>query len=146
MNQVNLVGRLTRDPQVNQTNAGIKYLRNSLAIERTYTSRGGQKITDFINFSIWRESAEYLSLYAKKGTLVSLSGSLQSSNYTDKDGKIVSAIEVLANNVSILESRTTIQNRSSQVYENKLNQSNSVKNDYQETHFLADNQENWDLD
>ena len=102
MNRVDLVGRLTRDPELRHTTSGRAVCQISLAINRTFTNQNGEREADFINVVVWDKQAENVSKYVTKGRLVSVEGRLQSRSYDDKDGKKVYVTEVVANNVQFL--------------------------------------------
>ncbi len=100
MNNVSLIGRVTKDIEVRKTQTGLSVTSFSVACER-YLGKGKEKGTDFINCVAWRSSADYLGLYANKGDLVSITGSIQVRNY-DKDGKTVNVTEVLVDQVKVV--------------------------------------------
>lgn len=102
MNRVDLVGRLTRDPELRHTTSGRAVCQINLAINRTFTNQNGEREADFINVVVWDKQAENVSKYVTKGRLVSVEGRLQSRSYDDKDGKKVYVTEVVANSVQFL--------------------------------------------
>jgi len=102
MNRVDLVGRLTRDPELRHTTSGRAVCQLNLAINRTFTNQNGEREADFINVVVWDKQAENVSKYVTKGRLVSVEGRLQSRSYDDKDGKRVYVTEVIANSVQFL--------------------------------------------
>ena len=102
MNRVDLVGRLTRDPELRHTTSGRAVCQINLAINRTFTNQSGEREADFINVVVWDKQAENVSKYVTKGRLVSVEGRLQSRSYDDKDGKRVYVTEVVANSVQFL--------------------------------------------
>lgn len=95
-NLVVLTGRLTADAELKYTQSNIPVTSFSLAVERRY-QQGGEKITDFINCVAWRNTAEFISKYFKKGDPITIQGEIQTRNYTDKDGKSRKAVEVVVN-------------------------------------------------
>ena len=101
MNVCGFTGRLTADPELKTTQSGISVCSFTLAVARPRV----KDITDFINCTAWRQSAEYLSKYGAKGNLVEVTGSLQSEKFTDKDGNNRTSFKVVADNLKILESR-----------------------------------------
>ena len=107
MNKVVLIGRLTRDPELRYTSSNIPSARFSLAVDRPFTSQSGERETDFINIVVWRKQAENVKKYITKGSLVAVEGRIQTRNYEDKDGKRVYVTEILANNISFLDSKGT---------------------------------------
>ena len=107
MNRVDLVGRLTRDPELRHTSSGRAVCQLNLAINRTFTNQNGEREADFINVVVWDKQAENVCKYVTKGRLVSVEGRLQSRSYDDKDGKKVYVTEILASNISFLDSKGT---------------------------------------
>ena len=104
-NVVILTGRLTADPELKYTNTGnIPVTSFSIAVSRRYKA-GEETQADFINIVAWRQTAEFVSKYFKKGSLIGIEGSIQTRKYVDKDGKNRTAFEVVANNVQFVESR-----------------------------------------
>ena len=101
MNSINLVGRLTADPELKQTNSGKSVCTFTLAVSRPRV----KDTTDFINCNVWNQSAEYLTSYGHKGNLVAVTGVLTSRKYDDKDGNHRTAFEVVCDLVSICESK-----------------------------------------
>lgn len=101
MNKVIIIGRFTRDPEVNTTASGIKYARFTIAVDRGF---GENKTTDFIPMVAWRQSADFIGNYLTKGSLVSIDGTFTSSTY-EKDGKNVTKYEVQVNDIKSLESK-----------------------------------------
>lgn len=113
MNKVMLIGRLTGKPELRYTNSNLPYARFSVAINRTYSNNQGQRETDFINIVVWRKQAENVCNFLDKGSLVSIEGRLQTSNFTDKDGNKRYTMDVVADNVQFLESKSQSQARKS---------------------------------
>ncbi len=103
-NLVVLTGRLTADPELKTTPNGISVTTFSIAVNRNYRS-GGDNQTDFINIVAWRQTAEFVTKYFKKGNLIGIEGSIQTRSYTDKNGNKRTAFEVVANNVQFVESK-----------------------------------------
>ncbi len=103
-NLVVLTGRLTADPELKTTPNGISVTTFSIAVNRNYRS-GGDNQTDFINIVAWRQTAEFITKYFKKGNLIGIEGSIQTRSYTDKNGNKRTAFEVVANNVQFVESK-----------------------------------------
>ena len=116
MNRVDLVGRLTRDPELRHTTSGRPVCQMNLKINRTFTSQSGEREADFINVIVWGKQAESVSKYMTSGRLVSVEGRLQSRSYDDKDGKKVYVTEVIAGNVQFLSSNMN-NNQNSRVVE-----------------------------
>ena len=108
INRVILVGRLTKDVEVRKTQSGLSVAQFTVACDRRFSrqdSNNNQQTADFINCVAWRQSADFLGSYARKGNLVGVEGRIQTRNYDDKDGKRVYVTEVVCDNVSLLESK-----------------------------------------
>ena len=105
MNSVCLVGRLTRDPELKYTGNNIAVASFSLAVNRNFKDANGEREADFINCVIWRQQAENLANWAKKGTLIGITGRIQTRSYENQQGQRVYVTEVVAENFQMLESR-----------------------------------------
>ena len=105
-NLVVLTGRLTADPELKTTPSGISVCSFSIAVDRTY-KKGEEKQTDFLNVVCWRSTAEFVSKWFTKGSLIGIEGSIQTRKFTDKNGNNRTAFEIVANNVHFVESKKT---------------------------------------
>ena len=105
LNSVCLMGRLTADPELKSTQSGVSVCNFRIAVDRTYTPKGQEKQTDFINIITWRSTAEFVSRYFRKGQLVAVQGSIQTGQYTDRDGNKRTAFDVVADNVFFAEKK-----------------------------------------
>ena len=85
MNNVILMGRLTHDPELRQTQSGISSCRFTIAVNRKFKNQNGEYDTDFISCVAWRQTAEFVSRYFNKGSMICVSGSLRTGSYTDKN-------------------------------------------------------------
>lgn len=95
LNSIVLTGRLTADPEIRNTDNGTSVLSFSLAVQRNYKPKDEENYpVDFINLVAWRGTAEFISNYFKRGSLITVEGSLESRKYTDKDGNNRTAFEV----------------------------------------------------
>ena len=103
-NLVVLTGRLTADPELKTTANGLSVTTFSIAVDRRFRS-GEERQTDFINIVAWRQTAEFITKYFKKGSLIGIEGSIQTRRYQDKNGNNRTAFEVVANNVQFVESK-----------------------------------------
>ncbi|WP_288227975.1 single-stranded DNA-binding protein [uncultured Enterococcus sp.] len=118
INNVVLVGRLTKDPDLRYTASGTGVATFTLAVNRNFTNQDGNREADFINCVIWRKSAETLANYAHKGTLLGVTGRIQTRSYENQQGQRIYVTEVVAENFQLLESRGTNQ-------QHKNNESNN---------------------
>lgn len=111
MNNVSLVGRLTKDVELKHTNSQTAVTTGTLAVNRQFKNANGEKEVDFINFVAWRKTAEILSNYASKGSQIGITGRIQTRNYEGNDGKRVYVTEVVAESVALLDSKNNQQSQ-----------------------------------
>ena len=102
INQVTLVGRLVRDPELKITKDGVAVSNITLAVSRNYRSNNGTIETDFVQCTLWRRIAENTVQYCQKGSIVGIIGRLQTRNYENSEGKRVYVTEVIADSVRFL--------------------------------------------
>ena len=112
LNSVVLVGRLTKDPELRYTPSNQAVATFSLAVNRRFKNQNGDREADFINCVIWRQQAENLANWAKKGALIGITGSIQTRNYENKQGQRVYVTEVVAEQFQLLESQKERGNQS----------------------------------
>ncbi len=105
MNKVILMGRFTRDPEMRQTQQGTPVVSFTLAVDRRM-ARDGQQQADFISCVAWNQRAEFICRYFQKGSMIAISGRLQTRTYDDKDGKRQYVTEVLADEAYFTGSRS----------------------------------------
>lgn len=103
LNKVILAGRLTADPELKTTPNGISVCSFSVAVDRRYSKDNKQ--TDFINVVAWRSTAEFITKYFSKGNSICVCGSIQTRNYTDKNGNKRTAVEVVAEEATFCEGK-----------------------------------------
>lgn len=108
INRVVLVGRLTRDPMLRKTQTGKSVASFTVAVNRRF---GQNEQADFISCVAWEKTADFLTQYTKKGSLIALEGRIQSSSYDDKDGKKVYKQDVVCDNIQLLESKSASASR-----------------------------------
>ncbi|EGK10370.1 single-stranded DNA-binding protein [Kroppenstedtia eburnea] len=106
LNRVVLIGRLTRDPELRYTPGGVAVTSFNLAVNRRFTNQQGDREADFIDIVAWRQLAETVANYMKKGRLVAVEGRLQIRSYENQEGRRIKVAEVVAENVQFLESRS----------------------------------------
>ena len=99
LNRVLLSGRLGRDPELRHTNTGTAVASFSIAVDRDFKDKSGERATDWFDIVVWRSSAEYVSRYGAKGRTVIVDGKLQMRDWTDKDGNKRRTVEVVAESV-----------------------------------------------
>ena len=105
LNKVMLMGRLTNDPEMRFSTAGVAVVRFTLAVQRSYVKQGEERQTDFINIVAFRSTAEFIGKWFKKGQLMVVVGSLQSKRWEDKDGKTQFGMDIVAEEVYFGESK-----------------------------------------
>jgi single-strand DNA-binding protein len=98
-------GRLVADPELRYTQNGISVTSFTIAVTRPYSKAGTERQTDFIDVVAWRNTAEFVCKYFRKGQLAIVQGSIQTRNYTDRDGNKRKAVEIVADNVHFAESK-----------------------------------------
>lgn len=106
-NKAILIGRLTADPELKQTPNGVSVCSFSIACDRAFSGRNGERLTDFINIVTWRQQAEFVSKYFSKGRLIGIDGSIQTRNYEDKNGNKRTATEIVTDNVFFTGARSS---------------------------------------
>lgn len=116
INMVALMGRLTYEPELRTTPSGVSVLRFQLACDRSFQKSGAERQADFIDCVAWRQTAEFISRYFHKGSMIAVEGTIQTSNYTDKNGNNRKQVEVLANNVSFCGSKAESGTASNTAY------------------------------
>ncbi|HAC1155079.1 TPA_asm: single-stranded DNA-binding protein [Listeria monocytogenes] len=126
MNRVVLVGRLTKDPELRYTPAGVAVATFTLAVNRTFTNQQGEREADFINCVVWRKPAENVANFLKKGSMAGVDGRVQTRNYEGNDGKRVYVTEIVAESVQFLDPRNNgLEGSTSNNYRNEANYSNN---------------------
>ena len=103
LNNVSLVGRLTKDAELRYTKNNQAVATFTLAVNRNFKSQNGEREADFINCVIWRQQAENLANWCKKGALIGITGRIQTRSYENRQGQRVYVTEVVADNFQLLE-------------------------------------------
>lgn len=114
LNRSILIGRLTRDPELRYTPAGVDVTQFTLAVDRNFTGANGEREADFIPVVTWRQLAETCANYLRKGRLTAVEGRIQVRNYENNEGKKVYVTEIVADNVRFLESNNSGNGQSQQ--------------------------------
>lgn len=142
MNQLYIIGNLTRDPELFETANGTKYCRFTLAVNRKFKDSEGKVVTDFLPVTAWRQLGEMCATYLSKGKKVAVVGELQTRTWQDKDGVQKSGIDIIADEIEFLtpkdytptESKPTVKTTASQPQNNR----NSTASQPQQQSFRAD--------
>ena len=116
MNNVNLVGRLTKAPELKQTASNINVFTGTLAVNRTFKNQNGEREADFINIVAWRQQAEIIAQYCGKGSQIGVTGRIQTRNYENQQGQRVYVTEVVAEHIDLLDSKNDNQQGQSNSY------------------------------
>ena len=131
MNRVELIGRLTRDPELRYTSSNIATARFTLAVNRPFQSQNGENGTDFINIVVWRKQAENVKKYVSKGSLVSVEGRIQTGSYENQQGQRVYTTDIVCDSVQNLTPRSSDVSYSEPSYQApSYNQPQSSNDDY----------------
>ena len=126
INNVALIGRLTRDAELRYTPSNIATAQFNIACNRTFKNANGDYDADFINCVMWREQAERFCNWTKKGMLVGITGRIQTRSYEGNDGKRVYVTEVVAENFQVLEKRDNTANQNSMTEQMPPNYANPM--------------------
>ncbi len=105
INSVVIMGRLTFDPELRTTPNGVSVVRFQVAVDRNFQRSGEERKADFIDVTAWRQTAEFVSRYFQKGSMIAVEGSIQTDNFTDNNGNKRKSVQVVANNVSFCGSK-----------------------------------------
>ena len=114
INRIIAQGRLVADPELRRTGSGVAVASFTIACDRDFSGKnGGEKETDFIDCTAWRNTAEFVSKYFTKGRMAIVSGRLQMRKWTDKDGNKRTSAEIVADNVYFADSKKDSNNNDS---------------------------------
>lgn len=133
INRVILVGRITKDPEIRYLQNGTSTVSFTIAIDRQFVGQNGERGADFINCVAWRNQADFISRYIKKGYMISVEGRIQTRQYQDQQGQTRYVTEVLAESVSNLQPRDPNQAPMQQGgYNQNYNQGFNPQQQYQQ--------------
>ena len=105
LNTAIIMGRLTADPELKSTGAGISVCTFTVAVDRRFKSQGEERQADFIEVVAWRQTAEFVSKFFRKGSMIAVQGSIQTRSYDDRNGVRRKAVEIVAEQVSFTGSK-----------------------------------------
>lgn len=117
INQVTIVGRLTKDPELKQTTEGTPVTHVTLAVNRPYRNQSGQIEADFIQTTLWRKAAQNTAQYCRKGSVIGITGRIQTRHYDTQEGKRVYVTEVIADTVRFLSSKPQTETKERKIEE-----------------------------
>lgn len=121
INRTILVGRLTKDVELQKTQSGKSVANFSLAVTKDYKNVEGNYDAYFFQIQVWNASAEYLAKYGKQGDIVGVDGKLESHSYDDRTGNKKTVVQVIAERIKIIHSKAANKQESSEVEENIIN-------------------------
>ena len=101
-----IMGRLVADPELRTTPNGISVTSFCVAVDRSFVKAGEERKADFINVVAWRQTADFVTRYFHKGSMIAVQGSIQTRSYEDKNGNKRTAVEIVADNVSFCGSKS----------------------------------------
>lgn len=149
LNQVVLIGRLTKDPELRYTPSGVAVAQFNLAVDRPFPNQAGEKEADFIPIVVWKTIAENVANYVKKGHQVAVTGRIQVRNYENNEGRRVYVTEVIGQNVQFLTSNQSESGQRSsggQASGNSTNRNGQVNNRQSNTNQGTSGQDiGWDI-
>lgn len=125
MNRTLLVGRVTKDIELQKTQSGKSVANFSLAVTKDYKNEQGNYDAYFFQVQAWNAAAEYLATYAKQGDIIGVDGKLESHSFEDRAGNKRTVVQVIAERVKIIHSKTANKQESSEVEENIINSEES---------------------
>lgn len=102
MNEVIIIGRLTRDPEARTTQGGISQSTMTVAVDRRFKDKNGNKQADFLTVVAWRQTADFCNKYLAKGRMVAVEGSIQTRSYDAQDGSKRYVTEIIADSVEAM--------------------------------------------
>ena len=126
MNNVNIIGRITKDVEVRKTSTNKSVSLFSIAVDNLAT-KDGEKTTSFFNCNAWNNVAETLSKYTRKGDRIAISGSLIQRNYENKNGEKNSVVEINVNSITLIENKK--ENASTQSENKAVENDNKINDD-----------------
>lgn len=133
INKVIIMGRITHDLEIRQSQGGIAVLSFTVAVERGYVKQGEERQTDFINCVAWRQQAEFIGKYFSKGRMIAIEGNLRTRTYDDKNGTKRYVTEVFVDNVSFTGEKVSGGQLSDSNYSSSYSKpSNSKQSGYNE--------------
>ena len=126
MNNVNIIGRITKDVEVRKTSTNKSVSSFSIAVDNLAT-KDGEKTTSFFNCNAWNNVAETLSKYTRKGDRIAILGSLIQRNYDNKNGEKISVVEINVNSITLIENKK--ENASTQSENKAVENDNKINDD-----------------
>lgn len=110
INSAVIMGRLTFEPELRITPQGVSVMQLQVACERNYTPKGEERKTDFIDCTAWRQTAEFISKYFRKGDMIAVEGCIETNSFTDKQGNKRKSVGITVSNVSFCGGKSESRN------------------------------------
>lgn len=129
LNVAVIMGRLVAEPELRHTPNGVAVTSFTLAVDRSYVKSGTERQADFIDFVAWRNTAEFICKYFRKGQMMAVQGSIQTRTYQDNNGNKRKAVEIVADNVSFADSKRDSGNASTSNFGGESYQKPAVFNE-----------------
>lgn len=126
LNVVVLMGRLVSDPELRHTPNDVPVTSFTIAVNRRFSKPGEERQTDFIDIVAWRQTADFICKYFRKGQMIAIEGSIQTRIYQDKDGNKRKAFEIIANNAQFTESKKDGSNSGFNLKEEGITEKNNM--------------------
>ncbi len=105
LNCAAIMGRLTADPELKVTESGVHVCSFTVAVGRNFVKQGEERQADFIDVVVWRQAADFVSKYFRKGSMIAVNGSIQTRNWEDKTGNKRKSTEIIAENINFADSK-----------------------------------------
>lgn len=105
LNHITIMGRLVKNPEIRTTQSGVSVCSFTVAVDRDFSGKGEEKLTDFFDCTAWRGTADFVGKYFSKGRMIVVDGALQNDKWTDKDGNNRVSAKIVANNVYFGDSK-----------------------------------------
>lgn len=132
INSVILMGRLTYEPELRTTPSGISICKFQIAVDRNYTAKREERKADFIDITAWRSTAEFVNKYFRKGSMIALTGSIQTANFTDKEGNKRKSVTIVADTVSFCGGKSEGANNAQQFAQPAPTYASADNSDFEE--------------
>lgn len=132
LNHITIMGRLVKDPEIRTTQSGVSVCGFTVAVDRDFSGKGEEKLTDFFDCTAWRGTADFVGKYFGKGRMIVVDGALQNDKWTDKDGNNRVSAKIVANNVYFGDSKrndSDTQNNAGELKQQFTEIANDVEGD-----------------
>ena len=138
-----VMGRLTTDPELRNTPSNVSVTSFAIAVNRPYVNKNGERQTDFFNVVAWRNQAEFICKYFKKGNCILIDGRLENRDYIDKNGIKQRVSEIITENVSFTGERPVNNYNNNNMYNNQSMNNQSMNNQSMNNGFMSNESNNF---